>query len=123
MKRGLLPRRKLPRPSRNSSGSCPSPSSRPSCVGIGLNDLLLDVWRHAISFVGQSRHFGDVRVTSALPPKTYSHSKGRHVSKVPGSDLMAGSEQIPSNWKSFKLLRSTFREHQTCPSDEVRYYS
>jgi hypothetical protein len=40
-----------------------------------------------MSFVGQSRHFGDVRVTSALPPKTDIHSKGRHVSKVPICDI------------------------------------
>src|ERR1019366_10778595 len=79
MKRGLLPRRKLPRPSRNSSGSCPSPSSRPSCVGIGLNDLLLDVWRHAMSFVGQSRHFGDVRVTIAVGTRVTSRPPHRSV--------------------------------------------
>ena len=35
---------------------------------------------------GQSRHFGDVRVTSALPLKTDIYRKGRHVSKVPGTD-------------------------------------
>jgi hypothetical protein len=36
---------------------------------------------------GQSRHFGDVRVTSALPLKTDIYRKGRHVSKVPNSEV------------------------------------
>jgi hypothetical protein len=37
----------------------------------------------AMSVVGQSRRFGDVRVASALPPRTDILRKGRHVSKVP----------------------------------------
>jgi hypothetical protein len=37
----------------------------------------------SMSEMGQSRHFGDVRVTSALPLKADIHRKGRHVSKVP----------------------------------------
>src|SRR5258708_37599041 len=36
---------------------------------------------------GQSPQFGDVRATSALPPKTDIYRKGRHVSKVPGAEL------------------------------------
>src|ERR1019366_7669603 len=38
---------------------------------------------------GQSRHFGDVRVTSALPAKTDIHSEGWHVSKVPSAEVTA----------------------------------
>jgi hypothetical protein len=40
-----------------------------------------------ISVAGQSRYFGDVRVTSALPLKADIHRKGRHVSKVPITDM------------------------------------
>jgi hypothetical protein len=36
----------------------------------------------------QSRHFGDVRATSALPPKTDIWRKGRHVSKVANNGLV-----------------------------------
>jgi hypothetical protein len=35
-----------------------------------------------MSVQGQERRFGDVRATSALPPKTDIHREGRHVSKV-----------------------------------------
>jgi len=41
----------------------------------------------AISELGQSRRLGDVRVPSALPPKTDIHRKERHVSKVPYADI------------------------------------
>jgi len=36
---------------------------------------------------GQKRRFGDVRATSALPPKTDIHREGRHVSNVPRADI------------------------------------
>jgi hypothetical protein len=48
-----------------------------------------------MSVKGQSRHFGDVRVTSALPPKTDIHSKGRHVSKVPKAEVAAYNKSRP----------------------------
>src|ERR1700736_5496139 len=40
-----------------------------------------------MSVPGQKRRFGDVRATSALPPKTDIHREGRHVSKVPTRDI------------------------------------
>src|SRR6202048_5064946 len=36
-----------------------------------------------MSVVGQSRRFGDVRATSALPPKADIHREVRHVRLVP----------------------------------------
>jgi hypothetical protein len=40
----------------------------------------VDSWTSA---AGQKRRFGDVRATSALPPKTDIHREAQHVSKVP----------------------------------------
>jgi hypothetical protein len=40
-----------------------------------------------ITALGQSRRFGDVRVTSALPLKADIHRKVRHVSKVPQAEV------------------------------------
>jgi hypothetical protein len=39
------------------------------------------------SELGQTRRFGGVRATSALPSKTDIHRDGRHVSKVPLPDI------------------------------------
>jgi len=36
-----------------------------------------------MSHTGQTRRFGDVSATSALPPKTDIRREARHVSKVP----------------------------------------
>jgi hypothetical protein len=41
-----------------------------------------------MSVVGQKRRFGDVSVTSALPPKADIHRKGWHVSNVPETDSL-----------------------------------
>src|ERR1019366_6652483 len=78
---------------------------------------------HGISVPSQKTKYSLQQMWSVLPPTTDMRRLRQDVRLVPGSDLMAGSEQIPSNWKSFKLVRSMFREHQTCPSDEVRNYS
>src|ERR1700682_468316 len=43
--------------------------------------------------------------------------------KMPDSDVMAGSEQIPSSRKSLKLVRSTFGEVQARTRDEIGYDS
>src|SRR5258708_37291551 len=37
--------------------------------------------------LGQSRYFGDVRVTSALPLKADIHPKGQRVSNVPNAEI------------------------------------
>jgi hypothetical protein len=60
---------------------------RARCELVGLSQL----WPEELTFKrktgrsesGQSRRFGDVRVTSALPPRTDIHCKGRHVRNVP----------------------------------------
>jgi hypothetical protein len=52
---------------------------------------------NALSHLGQKRRFGDVRATSALPPKTDIHREGRHVSKVPeGHCIGFGAFASPS---------------------------
>src|SRR5437879_5607642 len=48
-----------------------------------------------MSETGQKRRFGDVRATSALPPKTDIHREGRHVSKVPRSGHGPASSPSP----------------------------
>ena len=40
-----------------------------------------------MSGLGQSRRFGDVGATSGLTPKTDIYRKGRHVSKVPTTEV------------------------------------
>jgi hypothetical protein len=40
-----------------------------------------------MSGLGQKRRFGDVRATSALPPKTDIHRERRHVSNVPETEV------------------------------------
>ena len=45
----------------------------------------------AMSPLGQKRRFGDVRTTPALPPKTDILREGRHVFKVPQTDVASPS--------------------------------
>jgi hypothetical protein len=47
-----------------------------------------------ITALGQSRRFGDVRVTSALPLKADIHRKVRHVSKVPIPEVAASFDHL-----------------------------
>src|SRR4029079_1250235 len=50
-----------------------------------------------MSAPGQKRRFGDVRATSALPPKSDNHRKGRHVSTTEvASDSIASSARTTS---------------------------
>ena len=42
------------------------------------------------SELGQTRRFGDIRITSALPLRADIHRKGRHVRKAPISDIDHG---------------------------------
>jgi hypothetical protein len=44
--------------------------------------------------MGQKRRFGDVRVTSALPPKADIHRKGRHAAKGPDADINKRAQQF-----------------------------
>jgi hypothetical protein len=55
-----------------------------------------------MSEMGQSRRFGDVRVTSALPLKADIHRRSRHVSNVPlaTSQSKARLRQHPTSWHS-----------------------
>jgi hypothetical protein len=50
-----------------------------------------------MSEMGQSRRFGDVSVTSALPAEADIHRKGRHVSNVPRVDIREMKES--ANWQ------------------------
>jgi len=49
-----------------------------------------------MSAPGQKRRFGDVRATSALPPKTDIHREGRHVSKGPIADILPAHSNTSS---------------------------
>jgi hypothetical protein len=51
----------------------------PLCPGVDINRISLCETIVRMSVRGQKRRFGDVHVTSALPPKTDIHRKGRHV--------------------------------------------
>ena len=52
-------------------------------IAIGCGGCALQQFRCQGRLSGQKRWFGDVRATSALPPKTDIHREGRHVRKVP----------------------------------------
>jgi hypothetical protein len=47
-----------------------------------------------MSASGQKRRFGDVRATSALPPKADIQRKGRHVSNVPKPEVPADKQKV-----------------------------
>ena len=66
-----------------------------------------------MSDMGQSRRFGDVRVTSAAPLKADIHRSSRHVSNVPKADIncrdcdvrsLAGPEPNRQVFAKFKHL-------------------
>jgi len=53
--------------------------------------------------MGHSRRFGDVRVTSAFPLIADVRQKGRHVSKVPTTDLSRPLRRFLINCAGFRL--------------------
>ena len=56
-----------------------------------------------MSAEGHSRRFGDVRTTSALPPKADSSRTSRHVRKVPTTDLSIATQQQRRHSTSAKI--------------------
>jgi hypothetical protein len=83
-----------------------APMTRPYAMPFAV-----DSWTSA---AGQKRRFGDVRTTSALPPKTDIHREAQHVSKVPRTDIqvhaavctqMAGVCSIKSSYVSISFMK------------------
>jgi hypothetical protein len=67
--------------------------------------------------MGQKRRFGDVRATSALPPKTDIHRERRHVSKVPRTEV--ADAVAASIWKS--CFAETVDKHLSLPLTVTSY--
>jgi predicted pyridoxine 5'-phosphate oxidase superfamily flavin-nucleotide-binding protein len=82
-----------------SAKPCPLMKFRSCSLGFRRRNSLRDKnYTTESPLMGHSRRFGDVRVTSALPPKADIRRDSRHVSNVPQPEVPSTREWIAPPW-------------------------